>query len=550
MSSPTRRWLCRFTSVPSAMRRRHQAHSDWRRRSPASSAPISRSRSSATTAAASGRPTRRPGSSSVRPKALRYVLTAPGELGFARAYVAGEIDVEGDIFDALVAARPPARREGDAARMARAGARRRRRRAAAACRRRPRKAQGPRPPPQQGARRGGDRAPLRRVERLLPARARTVDDVLVRGVRRARHDARSRAGRQVRARLPQARAAARHAPARRRLRVGRDGDARGARTRRARGRRDAVAPGRPSGRATRCARPAWRPRRDPRAGLPRHRTTARSTRSARSACSNTSASRSSTSTSRGCTRLLRPKGRLLNHGIAKRPVDRAPRSRTAGSSIATCSPTASSTRSGPSSPRVQRAGFEVRNVEGSARALRADAAALGGEPRGELGRRRAAGRTGPGAGLAALHGRRRRSTSTPSARRSTRCSRSATTPTERAGCRGAPTGSSSTGSASSSRRGRRTACASPTASCWCSRPMPCEMKRSNSAVAITGAGTPSSIAAVTVQRPSPESLTRPLNSARSGDSCSAAAVRSSNHDATTLPRRHTSATFGMSRSYW
>jgi cyclopropane-fatty-acyl-phospholipid synthase len=34
-------------------------------------------------------------------KALRYVLTAPGEIGFARAYVAGEIDVEGDIFEAL-----------------------------------------------------------------------------------------------------------------------------------------------------------------------------------------------------------------------------------------------------------------------------------------------------------------------------------------------------------------------------------------------------------------------------------------------------------------
>jgi cyclopropane-fatty-acyl-phospholipid synthase len=33
--------------------------------------------------------------------ALRYILTAPGELGFARAYVAGALDVEGDIFDAL-----------------------------------------------------------------------------------------------------------------------------------------------------------------------------------------------------------------------------------------------------------------------------------------------------------------------------------------------------------------------------------------------------------------------------------------------------------------
>jgi cyclopropane-fatty-acyl-phospholipid synthase len=35
------------------------------------------------------------------PQALRYVLTAPGELGFARAYVSGELDVDGDIFEAL-----------------------------------------------------------------------------------------------------------------------------------------------------------------------------------------------------------------------------------------------------------------------------------------------------------------------------------------------------------------------------------------------------------------------------------------------------------------
>jgi cyclopropane-fatty-acyl-phospholipid synthase len=35
------------------------------------------------------------------PDALRYVLTAPGEIGIARAYVAGMIDVEGDIFEAL-----------------------------------------------------------------------------------------------------------------------------------------------------------------------------------------------------------------------------------------------------------------------------------------------------------------------------------------------------------------------------------------------------------------------------------------------------------------
>ena len=35
------------------------------------------------------------------PKALRYALTAPGELGIARAYVSGELDIEGDMFAAL-----------------------------------------------------------------------------------------------------------------------------------------------------------------------------------------------------------------------------------------------------------------------------------------------------------------------------------------------------------------------------------------------------------------------------------------------------------------
>ena len=35
------------------------------------------------------------------PDALTRIVQAPGELGFARAYVAGDIDVEGDIFAAL-----------------------------------------------------------------------------------------------------------------------------------------------------------------------------------------------------------------------------------------------------------------------------------------------------------------------------------------------------------------------------------------------------------------------------------------------------------------
>jgi len=35
------------------------------------------------------------------PKALSYLLTAPGQLGLARAYVAGELDIEGELYTAL-----------------------------------------------------------------------------------------------------------------------------------------------------------------------------------------------------------------------------------------------------------------------------------------------------------------------------------------------------------------------------------------------------------------------------------------------------------------
>jgi cyclopropane-fatty-acyl-phospholipid synthase len=37
------------------------------------------------------------------PDALRRIVTAPGELGFARAYVAGELELEGDVYAALPA---------------------------------------------------------------------------------------------------------------------------------------------------------------------------------------------------------------------------------------------------------------------------------------------------------------------------------------------------------------------------------------------------------------------------------------------------------------
>src|SRR3954452_11096233 len=35
------------------------------------------------------------------PKALSYLITAPSSLGFARAYVSGELEIHGDLYEAL-----------------------------------------------------------------------------------------------------------------------------------------------------------------------------------------------------------------------------------------------------------------------------------------------------------------------------------------------------------------------------------------------------------------------------------------------------------------
>ena len=35
------------------------------------------------------------------PAAVSYLAQAPGELGLARAYVAGHLDVDGDMYEAL-----------------------------------------------------------------------------------------------------------------------------------------------------------------------------------------------------------------------------------------------------------------------------------------------------------------------------------------------------------------------------------------------------------------------------------------------------------------
>src|SRR5581483_4024694 len=75
-----------------------------------------------------------------------------------------------------------------------------------------------------------------------------------------------------------------------------------------------------------------------------------------------------------------------------------------------------------------------------------------------------------------------------------------------------------------------------------------ERKRVNSAAESTSTGTPWSMAAWMVQRPSPESCTKPLYSESVGFSTRAIAVRSSNHELTTLPRRQTSAMSARFRS--
>src|SRR5580692_4138433 len=81
-------------------------------------------------------------------------------------------------------------------------------------------------------------------------------------------------------------------------------------------------------------------------------------------------------------------------------------------------------------------------------------------------------------------------------------------------------------------------------------PLRRDSNRSYSESVMIGAGTPVSTAAATVQRPSPESDTRPSKSLRSGERARASAVRSTSHDPTTEPRRHTSATSATSISYW
>ena len=250
----------------------------------------------------------------------------------------------------------------------------------------PEEAPAPRPSPFQATRRGRHLAPLRRVERVLPAGAGPDDDLLVRVLHRRGHRPRRRPAHQVRRDLPQARLARGDASARRRLRLGRHGAARGRSTTACAAvgvtlsARQAAA-GRRAGRPP----PAWPTASRSASRTTATSTTARSTRSAASACSSTWAGIAWPSTSRLSARPAAAAGPAPQprHLAARRRRHPEVRHATASSS-ATCSPTASCTRSAPSSASCRRAASRCATSSRSASTTPARCE-LGRQPRGQLG---------------------------------------------------------------------------------------------------------------------------------------------------------------------
>ena len=357
------------------------------------------------------------------PDALQRIVTSPGELGMARAYVAGELDIEGSIWD-LLALRdrmPDMKLDRDVV-----GDSCRGWAASGTCAGRPpppEEVAPARPAAQQGA------ATPRRSATTTTSRTSFYRIVLGPSMTyscavfaRPDGDAGAGPGQQVRAHLPQARPAARHAPARRRLRLGRHGPARRPAPRRRGGRRHHLpAPGRAGREAGRRGRPVadrveirLQDYRDVDDGpfdavssigmfehvgearLGEYFAHLRDARRARAAACSTTASAAP-----AARRTRLPPAQL------RRPL-RVPRRRAARG------------RQG----RLARPGGRVRGAprRGPARALRPHAAPLGRQPRGQLGRRRRRGRARAAPASGACTWPAPRSTSRPGARRSTRCS--------------------------------------------------------------------------------------------------------------------------------
>ena len=267
-----------------------------------------------------------------------------------------------------------------------------------------------RPPSLEGARRGGDRAPLRRLERLLPAGPRAVDDVLVRRVAvGGRRRSRPR-------RPPKYELVCRKLglePGMRLLDVGcgwggmvlHAARHHGVR----RGRRHALAPAGRVGAPRRARRRPRRPGRDPRAGLPRRarravrrdqldrhvrarrrRAARRVLRDAVRACCARAAGCSTTASRVPASERRAPALRAPRlHRPLRVPRRRAPRGRQR---------------------RVAHPARRLRGAprRGPPRALRAHAARLGAQPRGRRGRggRRGRRRRAPACGASTWPRRR------------------------------------------------------------------------------------------------------------------------------------------------
>ncbi len=215
-----------------------------------------------------------------------------------------------------------------------------------------------------------------------------------------------RAARQARPDLPQARPETRHAAARRGLRLGQPGDARGPRVRRTGARHHPLRPSRPTTPASRSPRPASPSRSRSGSRTTATSTTARSTRSPAWAWPSTSAPARTRSMRPSCIRQLKPGGRLLNHQIARLHLPaKQPRTSTAELHRRVRLP---GRRTGAGRHDGDPAGgrrFRGTRRARAARALRPHAARLGGQPGGRLGHRGAPDQPRPGTGLAALHGR-------------------------------------------------------------------------------------------------------------------------------------------------
>ena len=375
--------------------------------------------------------------------ALRRILWAPGELGVARAFVAGDLDVEGDLFALLRVLRavtPPDLRQLRLRLRRSRGIAAARRWACSAgrCRPRPRSAgrSGRRHSPVAG--RPRREPPLRRRQRLLPARARPDHDLLVRPLH-ARPTPPSRRPRRPSTSSSAASSAStghRDAPARRRLRMGLDGHPRRPPAR-CPGRRRHAQPG--AGR--RGAAPGGTGRAWPTGSRSACRTTASSTAnsstpSPRSACSSTSAPRKWPRYFETLAGLIRPTGRLLNHAISTPGGSVLGRRSFIGRYVFPDGELIDVAEVvGPC--RACRVRGTRRRIP--SRALQPHAALLGGQPRGELGRGGRPGRAGPVPHLAAVHGRlgqrvrRRRARRPPGPRRRPRRSGASGMPATRAG---------------------------------------------------------------------------------------------------------------------